>query len=99
MYPPQSLATQFAALGLAAGLAIGCSASATDNTDSPTGNQATGNNSGEALGGRASSTGGSSSKASMSGGTSSRSSSASTFTCDANERCPAASNRATCTNA
>lgn len=96
MYSPQSLATHFAALGLAAGLAIGCSASATDNTDS---NQGTGDNSGQPLGGRASSTGGSSSRASTPGGSSSRSSSVSAFICEANERCPAASNRATCTNA
>ncbi len=98
MHSPLSFATLAALRFTVVAVLVGCSASATDNTDSPTGDQGTGNVSGQTLGGRASAAGGSSAKGSSIGGNSSRSSGTLGFTCEANQRCPAASNRAVCTN-
>lgn len=99
MHSPLSFATLTALRFMVVAVPIGCSASATDNTDSPTGDQqGTGNVSSQTVGGRTSAAGGSSAKGSSVGGNSSRSSSTLGFTCEANQRCPSTSNRAVCTN-
>lgn len=98
MHSLHSLPTLAALWFIVVAALVGCSASATDNTDSPTGDQGTGNVSSQTLGGRTSATGGSSAKGTSVGGNSSRSSSTPGFTCEANQRCPTASNRAVCTS-